>query len=142
MVQIFLSPKNCAKRAPFIFAKSLTQDHMYMMKIYLPLVKRKRDCFFLQGLFSQIGTDQNVLGYRKLQNSWLYFLENRNKNFKKTFYILCKYRHSSISAVLISGIFPFTVVYNPILFSSPLVLLSNLDLRGFCFRGFSFGSPH
>ena len=28
------------------------------------------------------------------------------------------------------------VVYNSILFTSPLVLLSNLDLRGFCFRGF------
>ena len=38
--------------------------------------------------------------------------------------------------------FRFTAVYNSILFSSPLVLLSNLDLRGFCFRGFSFVSPH
>ena len=79
MVQIFPSPKKWTKRGPPVFAKSLTQDHMYMMKIYLPLVKRKRDCFFLQGLFSQIETDQYVLKYRKLQNSWLYFLENRNK---------------------------------------------------------------
>ena len=37
--------------------------------------------------------------------------------------------------------FLFTAVYNSILFSSPLVLLSNLNLRGFCFRGF-FLSPH
>ena len=37
--------------------------------------------------------------------------------------------------------FQFTAIYNSILFSSPLALLSNLDLRGFCFRGFSFGSP-
>ena len=73
MVQIFPSPKNCTKWGPLVFAKSLTQDHMYMMKIYLPLVKRKRDCFFLQGLFSQIETDQYVLEYRKLQNSWHYF---------------------------------------------------------------------
>ena len=34
--------------------------------------------------------------------------------------------------------FRFTAVYNSILFSFPLVLLSNLDLRGFCFRGFLF----
>ena len=32
------------------------------------------------------------------------------------------------------------VVYKSILFSSPLVLLSNLDLCGFCFRGFLFVS--
>ena len=38
--------------------------------------------------------------------------------------------------------FQFNAVYNSILFSSPLVLLSNLDLHGFCFRGFSFVSPH
>ena len=38
--------------------------------------------------------------------------------------------------------FRFTTVYNSILFSSPLVLLSNLDLHGFCFRGFYFVSPH
>ena len=38
--------------------------------------------------------------------------------------------------------FRFTSVYNSILFSSPLVLLSNLDLRGFCFHSFSFGYPY
>ena len=32
--------------------------------------------------------------------------------------------------------FWFTMVYNSILFSSPLVLLSNLNLPGFCFRVF------
>ena len=32
--------------------------------------------------------------------------------------------------------FRITAVYNSILISSPLVLLSNLDLRGFCFRFF------
>ena len=32
--------------------------------------------------------------------------------------------------------FQFTTVYNSILFSSPLVLLSNLDFCGFCFRIF------
>ena len=37
--------------------------------------------------------------------------------------------------------FRFTAVYNSILFSSLLVLLSNLDLRDFCFRGF-FWCPH
>ena len=37
--------------------------------------------------------------------------------------------------------FQFNAVYNSILFSSPLVLLSNLDLRGFCFLGF-FVCPH
>ena len=29
-----------------------------------------------------------------------------------------------------------------LLFSSPLVLLSNLDLLGFCFRSFIFVPPH
>ena len=38
--------------------------------------------------------------------------------------------------------FRFTAVYNSILFSSPLVLLSNLDLRGFCFPLFFYVSPH
>ena len=37
--------------------------------------------------------------------------------------------------------FQFNKINNSILFSSPLVLLSNLDLRGFCFRGFYFVSP-
>ena len=32
--------------------------------------------------------------------------------------------------------FQFNADYNSILFSSPLVLLSNLDLRCFCFLGF------
>ena len=32
--------------------------------------------------------------------------------------------------------FWFTAAYNYILVSSPLVLLSSLDLRGFCFSGF------
>ena len=32
--------------------------------------------------------------------------------------------------------FRFNAVYNSILFSSPLVLLSNLDLHGFCFPRF------
>ena len=36
----------------------------------------------------------------------------------------------------------FTAVYNSILFSSPLVLLSNLNLRGFCFCSFLYVSPH
>ena len=38
--------------------------------------------------------------------------------------------------------FQFNVVYNSILFSSPLVLLSNHDLQGFCFRCLFFVSPH
>ena len=38
--------------------------------------------------------------------------------------------------------FWFTAVYNSILFSSPLALLSNLNLRGFCFCSFIFVSPH
>ena len=38
--------------------------------------------------------------------------------------------------------FPFNGVYNYILFSSPLVLLSNLDLCGFCFPRFCYVSPH
>ena len=38
--------------------------------------------------------------------------------------------------------FRFTAVYNSILISSPLVLLSNLDLCGLCCLGFSFGFPH
>ena len=38
--------------------------------------------------------------------------------------------------------FWFTAVYNYILFSSPLVLLSNLDLCGYCFRSFFLESPH
>ena len=37
--------------------------------------------------------------------------------------------------------FQFTAVYNTILFSTPLVLLSHLDLRGFCFCVF-FVSPN
>ena len=38
--------------------------------------------------------------------------------------------------------FQFNAVYNSILFSSPLVLLSNLDLRGFFYCHFIFVSPH
>ena len=38
--------------------------------------------------------------------------------------------------------FRFIAVYNSILFSSLLVLLSNLYLHGFYFRGFSFESPY
>ena len=38
--------------------------------------------------------------------------------------------------------FQFTAVYNSILFSSSLVMLSNLDLRGFCFPRFFFMCPH
>ena len=38
--------------------------------------------------------------------------------------------------------FRFTAVYNSILFSSSLLLLLNLDLRGFCFCGFFFVSTH
>jgi hypothetical protein len=38
--------------------------------------------------------------------------------------------------------FRFTAVYNSILFSSPLVLLRNLTLLGFCFCGFMFVSPN
>ena len=37
--------------------------------------------------------------------------------------------------------FRFTAVYNSIIFSSPLLLLSNLDLRGFCFHVFFSVSP-
>ena len=45
-----------------------------------------------------------------------------------------KYRHSSISVVLISEIFK-NAVYDSIHFFFPLELLSYLDLHGFCFRG-------
>ena len=38
--------------------------------------------------------------------------------------------------------FRFNAVYNSILFFSPLVLLSNLDFRGFCFGVFFCVSPH
>ena len=38
--------------------------------------------------------------------------------------------------------FQFNAFYNSILFSSPLVLLSNLDLRGFSFPRFFYVSPH
>ena len=38
--------------------------------------------------------------------------------------------------------FRFTVVYDSIPFFPPLVLLSNFDLHGFCFRVFFFVSPH
>ena len=38
--------------------------------------------------------------------------------------------------------FRFTAVYNSLPISSHLVLLSNLNLRSFCFRSFSFGSPY
>ena len=38
--------------------------------------------------------------------------------------------------------FWFTVVYNSILFSFPLVLLSSLDLRGIHFPRFVYVSPH
>ena len=36
----------------------------------------------------------------------------------------------------------FCAVYNSIILSSPLVLLSDLDLQGFCLCGFLFVSPH
>ena len=51
-------------------------------------------------------------------------------NQQKTKYILHRYRHFSIYAGSISA------VYDSILFSSPLLQRSNLDLRGFCFRVF------
>ena len=38
--------------------------------------------------------------------------------------------------------FQFTAVYNSILFSSPLLLQSNLDLRGFCFLSLFFETSH
>ena len=38
--------------------------------------------------------------------------------------------------------FRFNAVYNYILFSSPLVLLSNLDFPGFHFPRFFYVSPH
>ena len=38
--------------------------------------------------------------------------------------------------------FQFNTVYNSILFSSPLVLQSNLDLSGFLFPCFFYVSPH
>ena len=38
--------------------------------------------------------------------------------------------------------FQFNSVYNSILLSSPLVLLSNLNSGGFCFLGFRFVSPY
>ena len=38
--------------------------------------------------------------------------------------------------------FLFTAAYNSILSSSPLVLLSYLDLHSFSFDGFVFVSPH
>ena len=38
--------------------------------------------------------------------------------------------------------FRFNAVYNSILFSSPLVLLSNLDLCGFCIPGLFYVSLH
>ena len=38
--------------------------------------------------------------------------------------------------------FWFTAVYNSVLFSSPLVLLSSLNLCGFCFRVSFLESPH
>ena len=46
------------------------------------------------------------------------------------------YRHASISAVLIFAIFDLKRYIILSYFSSPLVLLSNLDLHGFCFRIF------
>ena len=49
---------------------------------------------------------------------------------------LSKYRHSSISAVPISKIFDLTWFIILSYFPSPLVLLSNLDLRGFRFPWF------
>ena len=38
--------------------------------------------------------------------------------------------------------FQFNAVYNSFLFSFRLVLISNIDLQGFCFSGFLFVSPH
>ena len=38
--------------------------------------------------------------------------------------------------------FRFNAVCNSIIFSSPLVLLCNLDLRGFCFLHFFYVSLH
>ena len=38
--------------------------------------------------------------------------------------------------------FRFNAIYDSILFSSPLVLLSNLNLHGFCFPRFFFMCPH
>ena len=57
------------------------------------------------------------------------------------------YRYSSISVVLISAIidllrFIILSYFPNLLFFSPLVLLSNLNLQGFCFYGFIFVSPH
>ena len=91
----------------------------------------------------------------------LNFLEIKNSFTKmilffncKNYWIICYWKKTdrvSISNVLIQEFldfrcfdfcnFRFNAVYNSFLFSSPLVLLSNLDLRGFCFRIF-FVSPH
>ena len=55
--------------------------------------------------------------------------------------------HSTIQAFLHFRCFDFpnfwfNTVYKPILFSLPLVLLSNLDFCGFHFLRFFYGSPH
>ena len=49
---------------------------------------------------------------------------------------------STVQAFLDFRDFRFNAVYNSILFSSPLVLLSNLDLRGFRFPQIFYVSPH
>ena len=53
-----------------------------MMKIYLPLVKRKRDCFFLQGLFSHIESLSMYWSIENCRTHGFIFMENRNKKFQ------------------------------------------------------------
>jgi hypothetical protein len=79
---------------------------------------------FWYGIISFITTLPELikLWKRRLKGNWIQaFLDFRGFDFRN---------------------FLFNAAYNSILFSSPLVLLSNLDLCGFCFRGFLFVSPH
>ena len=82
-------------------------------------------------------------------NAWLndhdastHFANKRLNYFLEEYSVCSKYRHSSISAVSITAVFdlPWFIILSNFP-PRPLLLLSNLHLRGFCFPGFSFVSP-
>ena len=73
---------------------------------------------------------------------WVWIKSEGALLFSGTTWIFTRVLITVVQAFLDFRDFPFNVIYNSILFSSLLVLLSNLDLRGFCFRIFFLESPH
>ena len=99
--------------------------------------EKSRDLYIPKMTISNAKEIKKLLNYGRNDNADYIWFGQPN---------LLEYRHPSISAVLFRS-FRYNGGYNSILFSSPLVLRSNFNgthfnLRGFCFHGFYFVSPH